>query len=143
MTKPESSSLPNILLGDDQPDVLKALRLLLKPEGYRIETVSSVPGIINAIKNGDFDVVLMDLNYVRGNTSGEEGLDLLFRLQQIDSTLPVVVMTAWSSVELAVKAMSRGAKDFVPKPWKNERLLAILRNQIELSRALRKERQPE
>lgn len=143
MTKPESSSLPKILLGDDQPAVLKALRLLLKPESYRIETVSSVPGIINAIKNGDFDVVLMDLNYVRGNTSGEEGLDLLFRLQQIDRTLPVVVMTAWSSVELAVKAMSRGAKDFVPKPWKNERLLAILRNQIELSRALRKERQLE
>lgn len=143
MAKPESSSLPKILIGDDQPDVLKALRLLLKPEGYRIETVSSVPGIINAIRDSDFDVVLMDLNYVRGNTSGEEGLDLLFRIQQIDSTLPVVVMTAWSSVELAVKAMSRGARDFVPKPWKNERLLAVLRTQIELSRALRKERQLE
>ncbi|MFC1605111.1 response regulator, partial [Planctomycetota bacterium] len=143
MAKPDLSSLPRILIGDDQPDVLKALRLLLKPEGYRIETVSSVPDIINAIKNGDFDVVLMDLNYVRGNTSGEEGLDLLSRIQQIDSTLPVVVMTAWSSVELAVKAMSRGARDFVPKPWKNERLLAVLRTQIELSRALRKERQLE
>ena len=143
MAKPDSSSLPKILIGDDQPDVLKALRLLLKPEGYQIETVSSVLGIINAIRDGDFDVVLMDLNYVRGNTSGEEGLDLLFRIQQIDSTLPVIVMTAWSSVELAVKAMSRGAKDFVPKPWKNERLLAILRTQIELSRALRKERQLE
>jgi DNA-binding NtrC family response regulator len=143
MAKPDSSSLPKILIGDDQPDVLKALRLLLKPEGYQIETVSSVLGIINAIRDGDFDVILMDLNYVRGNTSGEEGLDLLFRIQQIDSTLPVVVMTAWSSVELAVKAMSRGAKDFVPKPWKNERLLTILRTQIELSRALRKERQLE
>ena len=143
MAKPDLSSLPRILIGDDQPDVLKALRLLLKPEGYRIETVSSVPDIINAIKNGDFDVVLMDLNYVRGNTSGEEGLDLLSRIQQIDSTLPLVVMTAWSSVELAVKAMSRGAKDFVPKPWKNERLLAVLRTQIELSRALRKRRQLE
>lgn len=143
MAKPDSSSSPKILIGDDQPDVLKALRLLLKPEGYRIETVSSVLSIINAIRDSDFDVVLMDLNYVRGNTSGEEGLGLLFRIQQIDSTLPVVVMTAWSSVELAVKAMSRGAKDFVPKPWKNERLLAILRTQIELSRALRKERQLE
>jgi DNA-binding NtrC family response regulator len=143
MAKPDLSSAPKILIGDDQTDMLKALRLLLKPEGYRIETVSSVPGIINALRDGDFDVVLMDLNYVRGNTSGEEGLDLLFRIQQIDSTLPVVVMTAWSSVELAVKAMSRGAKDFVPKPWKNERLLAILRTQIELSRALRKERQLE
>jgi DNA-binding NtrC family response regulator len=85
----------------------------------------------------------MDLNYVRGDTSGEEGLDLLSRIQQIDSTLPVVVMTAWSTVEIAVEAMRRGAKDFVPKPWKNERLLAILRTQIELSRALRKERQLE
>ncbi|MHC4352794.1 MAG: sigma-54-dependent transcriptional regulator [Planctomycetota bacterium] len=143
MAESSSTCAARILIGDDQLDVLKALRLLLKPEGYQIETVSSARGIINAIRDSDFDVVLMDLNYVRGNTSGEEGLDLLSRIQQIDGTLPVVVMTAWSSVELAVKAMSRGAKDFVPKPWKNERLLAILRTQIELSRALRKERQLE
>ncbi|MFB0555001.1 MAG: sigma-54-dependent transcriptional regulator [Phycisphaerae bacterium] len=143
MLKSNSSFAPRILIGDDQPDVLKALRLLLKPEGYQIETVSSAIDIINAVKDYDFDVVLMDLNYVRGNTSGEEGLDLLFRIQQIDSTLPVVVMTAWGTVELAVEAMRRGARDFVPKPWKNERLLAILRTQIELSRALRKERQLE
>ena len=143
MAKPKSSSAARILIGDDQPDVLKALRLLLKPEGYQIETVSSALDIINAIREHDFDVVLMDLNYVRGDTSGEEGLDLLSRIQQIDSTLPVVVMTAWSTVEIAVEAMRRGAKDFVPKPWKNERLLAILRTQIELSKALRKERQLE
>jgi DNA-binding NtrC family response regulator len=130
-------------MGDDQPDVLKALRLLLKPEGYHIETVSSARAIISAIRDHDFDAVLMDMNYVRGTTSGEEGLDLLSTVQQIDSTLPVIVMTAWSSVELAVEAMRRGARDFVPKPWKNERLLAILRTQIELSRTLRKERQLE
>ncbi len=143
MGKSNSSSVPRILIGDDQPDVLKALRLLLKPEGYQIETVSSAIGIIKAVKDYDFDVVLMDLNYVRGETSGEEGLDLLSRIQQIDGTLPVVVMTAWSTIEIAVEAMRRGAKDFVPKPWKNERLLAILRTQIELSRALRKERRLE
>lgn len=143
MTKLNTSLAPKVLIGDDQPDVLKALRLLLKPEGYQVETTSSVVGVINAVKDYDFHVVLIDLNYVRGNTSGEEGLDLLSRIQQIDSTLPVVVMTAWSSVELAVEAMRRGARDFVPKPWENERLLAILRTQVELGRALRKEQQLE
>jgi DNA-binding NtrC family response regulator len=115
----------------------------MKPEAYKIETASSPTDIIEAIQNHDFDVVLMDLNYVRGHTSGEEGLDLLSKIQQIDSTLPVVVMTAWSSIELAVEAMRRGARDFVPKPWKNERLLAILHTQVELSRALRSRRQLE
>lgn len=143
MGQPNSHSGAKVLIADDQPDVLKALRLLMKPEGYQIETASSPNGIIEAIRNHDFDVVLMDLNYVRGHTSGEEGLDLLSQIQQIDSTFPVVVMTAWSSVELAVEAMRRGARDFVPKPWKNERLLTILRTQIELSRALRSQRQLE
>jgi DNA-binding NtrC family response regulator len=132
-----------VLIADDQPDVLKALHLLMKPEEYLIETASSPTGIIEAILNHDFDVVLMDLNYVRGHTSGDEGLGLLSQIQQIDNTLPVVVMTAWSSIELAVEAMRRGARDFVPKPWKNERLLAILRTQVELSRALRSRRQLE
>lgn len=143
MTEPNSHSVARILIGDDQPDVLRALRLLTKPEGYQVETASSPAGVVEAVKDYDFDVVLIDLNYARGSTSGEEGLDLLSRLQQIDNTLPVVVMTAWSSVELAVEAMRRGAKDFVSKPWKNERLLAILRTQIELSRALRSRRQLE
>lgn len=143
MTKWHTSSSRKILIADDQPDVLKALRLLLKPEGYQVETTSSAVGVIDAVKDGDFDVVLIDLNYVRGNTSGEEGLDLLSKIQQMDSTLPVVVMTAWSSVELAVEAMRRGARDFVSKPWKNERLLTVLRTQIELGRALRKEQQLE
>lgn len=134
---------PRILLADDQLSMLKALRLLLKGEGYQIETVDSAAAIVETIGRQDFDVVLMDLNYVRGSTSGQEGLDLLSKLQQIDSTLPVVVMTAWGSVELAVEAMRRGARDFLTKPWKNERLLAILRTQVELSRALRKGRQLE
>ena len=132
-----------ILIADDQPDVLKALRLLLKPEGFHVETASSVSEIINSVKARDFDVVLMDLNYIRGETSGKQGLDVLSRIQQIDNTLPVVVMTAWSSVELAVEAMRRGARDFMPKPWKNERLLTVLRTQVELGRLLRKDRQLE
>ena len=136
-------SPPLILLADDQLSVLKALRLLLKGEGYETETSASAVAVLEAIGRRDFDVVLMDLNYVRGNTSGQEGLDLLSRIQQIDSMLPVVVMTAWGSVELAVEAMRRGARDFVTKPWKNERLLAILRTQIELGRALRKGRRLE
>ncbi|MHC4083788.1 MAG: sigma-54-dependent transcriptional regulator [Planctomycetota bacterium] len=143
MAEPNSHSGIRVLIADDQPDVLKALRLLMKPKAYKIETASSPTGIIEAIQNHDFDVVLMDLNYVRGHTSGEEGLDLLSQIKQIDSTLPVVVMTAWSSIELAVEAMRRGARNFVPKPWKNERLLAILHTQVELSRALRSQRQLE
>ncbi len=128
---------PKILIADDQADVLKALRLLLNANGYEIETASGVAEVIHAVGNHDFDVVLMDLNYVRGETSGKQGLDLLTRIRQADDLLPVVVMTAWSSVELAVEAMRRGARDFVPKPWENERLLTILKTQIDLARALR------
>jgi len=129
---------PRVLIADDQPDVLEALRLLLKGEGYQIELVSSPAGVLNALDAREFDVVLMDLNYARDTTSGQEGLDLLSRIQALDSTLPVVVMTAWSSVKVAVEAMRRGARDFIQKPWDNERLVSILRTQIELSRALRK-----
>ena len=144
MTDAQNSSCgPRILIADDQPDVLKALRLLLKPEGFQVETASCAAEIIEAVRTRDFDVVLMDLNYVRGQTSGEQGLDVLSRIRQIDNMLAVVVMTAWSSVELAVEAMRRGARDFVPKPWKNERLLAILRTQVELSRALQNSKQLE
>jgi DNA-binding NtrC family response regulator len=130
-----------ILLADDQADVLKALRLLLKPEGFVIETASNGTEILNLVKTHDFDVVLMDMNYVRGETSGQQGLDALSAIHQADSCLPVVVMTAWSSIELAVEAMRRGARDFVPKPWKNERLLSVLRTQVDLGRALRKGQQ--
>jgi DNA-binding NtrC family response regulator len=127
-----------ILVADDQADVLEALRLLLKGEGFHLETANSPAGILAALDAREFDVILMDLNYARDTTSGEEGLDLLTRIQNIDNTLPIVVMTAWGSVELAVEAMRRGARDFIQKPWDNARLLAILRTQIELSQALRK-----
>ncbi len=141
--QPETALPVKILIGDDQPDVLRALRLLFKSEGIDIETASSAAIVLDAVRHSDFDAVLMDLNYVRGNTSGKEGLDLLSEILKTDSTLPVIVMTAWSSVELAVEAMRRGARDFIPKPWKNERLLAVLQTQIALGRALRKGRQLE
>src|SRR5215212_5338339 len=131
-------SEPRVLIADDQPDVIEALRLLLKAEGFQLETASSPAGVLAAIEAREFDVALIDLNYARDTTSGEEGLNLLSRIQAIDPTLPVVVMTAWGSVEVAVAAMRRGARDFIQKPWDNARLLAIVRTQIELSQALRK-----
>jgi DNA-binding NtrC family response regulator len=133
-----SRGTPRVLVADDQPDVLAALRLLLKAEGYSPETVDSPDAIVKAVEGQDFDLLLMDLNYGRDTTSGEEGLDLLKRLKDVDETLPVVVMTAWGSVELTVEAMRAGARDFIQKPWDNARLASILRTQIALGRALRK-----
>jgi DNA-binding NtrC family response regulator len=127
-----------VLIADDQPDVLEALRLLLKGEGYQTELATSPAGIMAALESRDFDVVIMDLNYTRDTTSGEEGLDLLTRIQASDSLLPVIVMTAWGSLPLAVEAMRRGARDFIQKPWENERLVSIVKTQIELSNALRR-----
>ena len=135
--KSSESRTPCILIADDQPDVLEALRFLVKGEGYQAEAVTSPPAAIDAVESRDFDAVLMDLNYTRDTTSGQEGLELLNRIQTLDTTLPVIVMTAWGSVELAVEAMRRGARDFIQKPWDNARLSAILKTQIELGRALR------
>jgi DNA-binding NtrC family response regulator len=132
-----ANSVPRVLIADDQPDVLESLRLLLKGEGFQTESVNSPDAILNALEVRDFDAVLMDLNYARDTTSGQEGLDLLAKIQQTDSTLPVVVMTAWGSIELAVEAMRRGARDFIQKPWDNPRLLSIVRTQVELGQALR------
>jgi DNA-binding NtrC family response regulator len=132
------SAIPKLLIADDQLDVIEALRLLLKSEGFQIESVTSPEQILSAVEARDFDVALVDLNYTRDTTSGQEGLDLITRIQMMDSTLPVVVMTAWGSVDVAVEAMRRGARDFVQKPWENERLITILRTQAELSKALRK-----
>ncbi len=129
---------PRILVADDQEDVLSALRLLLKSEGYRTETVNSPAKALAALEDREFDAVLIDLNYARDTTSGQEGLALLARIQALDSTLPVVVMTAWANVDLAVEAMRAGARDFIQKPWDNARLLAILQTQVELARALRR-----
>lgn len=136
MTAPDLSTL-RILVADDQPDVLEALRLLLKAEGYQIETAKSPAAVLKAIEARDFSLVLMDLNYARDTTSGQEGLELLNKIQTVDASLPVVVMTAWASVDVAVEAMRRGAKDFITKPWENPRLIAIVRNQIELGNAVR------
>jgi DNA-binding NtrC family response regulator len=130
---------PNrILIADDQRDVLEALRLLLKGEGLESETAASPAGVLAALEKRDFDAVLIDLNYTRDTTSGQEGLDLLARVRELDANLPVIVMTAWGTVDLAVEAMRRGARDFVQKPWENARLLATLRTQIALGRALRR-----
>lgn len=135
--------MPSILIADDQPDVLAALSLLLKGEHFQIETAGSPATVLEAIRSKELDVVLIDLNYARDTTSGSEGLDLLSQIRSIDPTLPAVVMTAWGSVDLAVEAMRRGARDFIQKPWDNARLLAILRTQIELSQALRRGRRLE
>jgi DNA-binding NtrC family response regulator len=132
-----SEAAPRILIADDQPDVLEALRLLLKGEGYQTEAVKSPAAVLKAVESRDFAMALVDLNYARDTTSGQEGLDLLTKLQALDSSLPVVVMTAWASVDVAVEAMRRGARDFVTKPWDNPRLIAIVRNQIELCCAVR------
>jgi DNA-binding NtrC family response regulator len=127
-----------ILIADDQPDVIEALRLLLKPEGFDLETAHSPGAVIRAVGARQFDLVLIDLNYTRDTTSGSEGLELLEHLHAFDRTLPIVVMTAWASIELVVEAMQKGARDFIQKPWDNARVLSVVRNQIDLGRALRK-----
>jgi DNA-binding NtrC family response regulator len=136
--KTTAPSTPLVLIADDQEDVLEALRLLLKGEGFRSETVRSAARALDAVRESEFDAALIDLNYMRDTTSGQEGLDLLARLQELDPALPVVVMTAWASIELAVETMRRGARDFIQKPWDNARLLTVLRTQVELSRTLRR-----
>ena len=127
---------PRILAADDQQHILEALELLLKPHGYKVDAVRSPELARDALSSEQYDAVLIDLNYARDTTSGREGLDLLSEIVAQDSTMPVIVMTAWGNVELAVEAIRRGARDFIQKPWENERLLSILRTQIELHRAL-------
>src|SRR5256714_9683387 len=134
---------PRVLVADDQPDVLEALKLLLKGEGYEVESATSPRAVLSALDARDFDALLIDMNYARDTTSGAEGLDLLARLQSLDRAPPVVAMTAWGRVDGAVEAMRRGARDYVEKPWDNRRLLTTLGIQVELGRALRKSRQLE
>jgi len=117
-----------ILAADDDPDVLAALRLLLRNGGFEIVSVASPQAVVDAVESQDFDAALLDLNYARDTTSGREGIELVARLRALDPSLPVIVMTAWSSVEGAVAAVRSGARDYVPKPWGNERLLATLTN---------------
>lgn len=134
-----TAQVPRTLIADDQPDVRAALRLLLKGAGYQTEAADSPKAVLEAIKQQRFDLVLMDLNYARDTTSGKEGLDLISRIQAVDHELPIIVMTAWATVDLAVESMRLGVRDFVQKPWENSRLLRKLRTQIEHGRALRRE----
>jgi DNA-binding NtrC family response regulator len=129
---------PRVLIADDQPHILDALELLLEPEGYQVEKARSPMMVLEALQTGSFDALLVDLNYTRDTTSGKEGLDLLTQIKALDSHVPVIVMTAWANVEVAVEAMRRGARDFIPKPWDNARLLTILRTQIDLHNAVRR-----
>jgi sigma-B regulation protein RsbU (phosphoserine phosphatase) len=143
LTNESEIAQPRVLIADDQADVLEALRLLLKGHGYVTEAVASPMALLDAIARREFDLILMDLNYARDTTSGREGLDLLTRLQAVDGAPPIVVMTGWATVGLAVEAMQRGVGDVVEKPWVNTRLLEILKKQIEIGRERRQARRQE
>jgi len=127
-----------VLVADDQPHILEAVELLLKPEGIDIDCVRSPELLLEAMGQTDYDVLLIDLNYTRDTTSGQEGLDLLARIQEIDPRIPVIVMTAWGNIGLAVESMKRGARDFIQKPWENERLVSLIRVHAELHQALKR-----
>lgn len=135
-TEPPPGS--RVLIVEDQTDILEALHLLLKSHGCQAELANSPAAALAAVEAQSFDAVLLDLNYSRDTTSGQEGLELVTRLHKMDDTLPLVVMTAWGSVELAVAAMQRGARDFIQKPWENRRLLEVLGAQIATGRAQRR-----
>jgi len=135
-----TTSLGRVIIADDQVNILDALRLLLGGEGYDVATAASPAEMITELERSDFDVALVDLNYTRDTTSGHEGFELLDRIKAIDPTLPVLVMTGWSSVSGAVEAMRRGARDYIEKPWDDEKLLAAVQTQLELRRALRRSR---
>lgn len=143
MSPHDLQSRPHVLVADDQTDVLEALRLLLKTHGYDFDAASSPAAVLSALEKRDYDALLLDMNYTRDTTSGREGLDLLQQLNALEPDLPIIVMTAWGSVEGAVEAMRRGARDYVEKPWDNARLITILGTQIELGRALRRARRLE
>jgi DNA-binding NtrC family response regulator len=132
-----------ILIADDQPHLLEALRLLLKPQGYLLETVQTPELVLEALSCESFDAVLIDLNYTRDTTSGQEGLELVSRIRELYAPMPIVVMTAWGNIDIAVDAIRRGAGDFIQKPWDNERLLSILRTQMELYRSQKRAMQLE
>jgi DNA-binding NtrC family response regulator len=138
MSPPPDNGHPRILVADDQHDVLEALRLLLKGHGFDVQTVNSPSAALAALERHDYDAMLLDMNYTRDTTSGREGLDLLTTLQSLEPFMPVVVMTAWGSIDNAVEAMRRGARDYIEKPWDNARLVSIVGTQVELGRALRR-----
>ncbi len=132
-----------VLVADDQAHILEAVELLLRPQGIRVDCARSPQLLLDSLSDCDYDVLLIDLNYTRDTTSGEEGLDLLARIHDFDAGLPVIVMTAWGNIDLAVECIKRGARDFIQKPWENERLLSLVRIHAELHQALRRARQLE
>jgi DNA-binding NtrC family response regulator len=140
---PKQEPKIRVLVADDQPHILEAVELLLSPQGIHVDCVRSPQLALEALGQSEYDVLLIDLNYTRDTTSGQEGLDLLARIQEIDSRLPVIVMTAWGNIDLAVESMKRGARDFVQKPWENERLVSLVKVHAELHQALRRARQLE
>ncbi|MGA8085877.1 MAG: sigma-54 dependent transcriptional regulator [Terracidiphilus sp.] len=143
MPDPRKSERIRVLVADDQPHILEAVELLLEPQGMHVDCVRSPQLLLEALGQADYDVLLIDLNYTRDTTSGQEGLDLLARLQEIDPRMPVIVMTAWGNIDLAVESIKRGARDFIQKPWENERLISLVRVHAELHQALRRARQLE
>jgi len=143
LTIPNKQEKIRVLVADDQPHILEAVELLLQPQGIHVDCVRSPQLLLEALGEADYDVLLIDLNYTRDTTSGQEGLDLLARLLEIDPRLPVIVMTAWGNINLAVESIKRGARDFVQKPWENERLVSLVRVHAELHQALRRARQLE
>ncbi|HEX4284994.1 MAG TPA: sigma-54 dependent transcriptional regulator [Terracidiphilus sp.] len=143
MTDLRKQARIRVLVADDQPPILEAVELLLQPHGIHVDTVRSPQLLLEALSQSDYDVLLIDLNYTRDTTSGQEGLNLLARLQEIDPRLPVIVMTAWGNIDLAVESIKRGARDFIQKPWENERLISLIRVHAELHQALRRARQLE
>lgn len=134
---PETGKMHRILVVDDQPAVLDALKMLLRSEGFQVDTVRSAPVALESLSLREYEAVLLDLNYTRDTTSGQEGIELLERIRALDSQLPVIVMTAWGTIDLAVEAVRRGARDFIQKPWDDERLVTTIRNQADLCQALR------
>lgn len=142
-TIPTKQEKIRVLAADDQPHILEAVELLLSPHGIEVDCVRSPQLLMEALGQRDYDVLLIDLNYTRDTTSGQEGLDLLARIQEYDARLPVIVMTAWGNIGLAVECIKRGARDFVQKPWENERLLSLIRVHAELRQALRRASQLE
>jgi DNA-binding NtrC family response regulator len=143
MTDLRSAAAPRVIIADDQQDVLMALRMLLKNDGMQVTAVSSPAGLLEAVRSESFDAAVMDLNYARDTTSGREGLDLLPQIQAVDPLLPVVVMTAWGTIDVAVEAMRRGVRDFLEKPWDNHRVLSLVRNQVSYGREVRHRRRLE
>jgi DNA-binding NtrC family response regulator len=133
----KASETYRILVADDQPSVLDALKMLLRAEDFDVEAARSPTVVLESITIHEFDVLLLDLNYARDTTSGAEGIDLVEQIRAVDSQLPVIVMSAWGTIDLAVEAVRRGARDFIQKPWDDERLIRTLRTHAELFRALR------